>query len=79
MTNLLSPVSTRLRTNMRDPLLRRNVAFYMGGKLLGLALVLVAMWVFLPTVVHAATGVTIDMPLTLSIEAEPPAARQLLP
>jgi len=47
---------------MRDPLLRRNVAFYMGGKLLGLTLVLVAMWVFLPTVVHAATGVTIDMP-----------------
>jgi Amt family ammonium transporter len=62
MTNLLSSVWTRLRTNMRDPLLRRNVAFYMGGKLLGLTLVLVAMWVFLPSAVHAATGVTIDMP-----------------
>ncbi len=62
MTNLLSKVWTRLRTNMSDPLIRRNVAFYMGGKLLGLTLVLVAMWVFLPSAVHAATGATIDMP-----------------
>jgi ammonium transporter len=62
MTNLLSQAWTRLRTNMRDPLLRKNVAFYMGGKLMGLALVLVAMWVFLPTAVHAATGATVDMP-----------------
>jgi Amt family ammonium transporter len=55
-TNLLGAVWTRIRTNMSDPLIRRHVAFYMGGKLLGLAVVLVAMWTFLPTVVHAATG-----------------------
>ena len=56
MTALLRTTWTRLRTNMRDPLIRRNVAFYMGGKLLGLALVLTAVWTFLPTIVHAATG-----------------------
>src|SRR5947208_5432596 len=62
MTALLRTTWTRLRTNMRDPLIRRNVAFYMGGKLLGLALVLTAMWTFLPIVVHAATGASIDTP-----------------
>lgn len=62
MTSILSAAWTRLRTNMHDPLVRRNVAFYMGGKLLGLALVLVAMWVVLPTVVHAATGAPVDTP-----------------
>src|SRR5207302_10839245 len=51
-----------LRTNMRDPILRRNVAYYMGGKLLGLALVLVLMWTVIPTIVHAATGATIATP-----------------
>ena len=53
MVKLLGIAWTRIRTNMRDPLIRRNVAFFMGGKLIGLALVLVAMWVFLPSVVHA--------------------------
>jgi len=62
MTTLLRTTWTRLRTNMRDPLIRRNVAFYMGGKLLGLALVLIAMWTFLPIVVHAATGASVDTP-----------------
>src|SRR5579859_6136670 len=66
MTTLLRTTWTRLRTNMRDPLIRRNVAFYMGGKLLGLALVLTAIWTFLPTVVHAATGASVD---TLQINA----------
>jgi len=62
ITTLLRTTWTRLRTNMRDPLIRRNVAFYMGGKLLGLALVLTAIWTFLPTVVHAATGASVDTP-----------------
>ncbi len=63
MTTLLRTAWTRLRTNMRDPLIRRNVACYMGGKLLGLALVLTAMWVFLPTVIHAAVhGASADTP-----------------
>ena len=63
MVKLLGIAWTRIRTNMRDPLIRRNVAVYMGGKLLGLALVLVAMWVFLPSVVHAMNrGASVDMP-----------------
>src|SRR5690348_3223397 len=61
-TNLLGAAWTRIRSNMSDPLIRRNVAFYMGGKLLGLAVVLVAMWTFLPTVVHAATGASVPAP-----------------
>jgi ammonium transporter, Amt family len=55
MTTLLRATWTRLRINMRDPLLRKNVAYFMTGKLLGLALVFVAMWVILPKVVFAAS------------------------
>jgi Amt family ammonium transporter len=62
MSTLLISAWNRLRTNMRDPLIRRNVAFYMGGKLLGLSLVLVAIYTFLPGVVHAATGAQVDTP-----------------
>ena len=63
MVKLLHIAWTRIRTNMRDPLLRRNVAFYMGGKLLGFALVLTAMWVFLPSLVHAMNkGASADLP-----------------
>ena len=63
MVKLLGIAWTRIRTNMRDPLIRRNVAFFMGGKLIGLALVLVAMWVFLPSVVHAMNrSASVDMP-----------------
>ncbi len=63
MVKLLGIAWTRIRTNMRDPLIRRNVAFFMGGTLIGLALVLVAMWVFLPSVVHAMNrGASVDMP-----------------
>ena len=63
MVKLLGIAWTRIRTNMRDPLIRRNVALFMGGKLIGLALVLVAMWVFLPSVVHAMNrSASVDMP-----------------
>src|SRR5579859_1747022 len=62
MTTLLQTTWARLHTNMRDPIIRRNVACFMGGKLIGLALVLAAMWAFLPTVVHAATGTPGDAP-----------------
>lgn len=55
MKTLLCAAWDRLRTNMRDPLIRRNVGFFMGGKLLGLVLVLTVMWVVLPTAVHAGT------------------------
>jgi ammonium transporter, Amt family len=59
MTTLLRATWTRLRTNMRDPLLRKNVAFFMTGKLLGLALLLIAMWVILPKIVFAASHGTV--------------------
>ena len=53
MTNHLRTLWSRLRTNFRDPVIRKNVAFYMGGKLLGLALVFVIMWTLLPKAVSA--------------------------
>jgi ammonium transporter, Amt family len=59
MTTLLRATWTRLRTNVRDPLLRKNVAFFMTGKLLGLALLLIAMWVILPKIVFAASHGTV--------------------
>jgi Amt family ammonium transporter len=62
MTHLLRTIWTRLRTNMRDPLIRRNVTYYMGGKLLGMALVISLMWLVLPAVVHAASRGTIATP-----------------
>src|SRR5258708_9447572 len=63
MTTLLSTAWDRFRTNLRDPLIRKNVAFFMGGKLLGLALVITLMWVVLPSVVHASPlGAHVDMP-----------------
>lgn len=63
MVNILHAAWTRLRTNMRDPLIRRNVAFYMGGKLLGLTLVLVVMWTFLPHLANAlGLHTTVDIP-----------------
>ncbi len=63
MTTFLPSVWTRLRTNFRNPVIRRNVAFYMGGKLLGLTLVLVIMWTVIPQVAHAlGAHTTADMP-----------------
>ncbi|MBA2288039.1 MAG: ammonium transporter [Ktedonobacteraceae bacterium] len=62
MLQLLRIAGTRIRTNMRDPRIRKNVIYFMGGKMLGLALVLTAMWVFLPSVVHAASKGTVDLP-----------------
>ncbi len=56
MTTLLRTAWDRMRTNWQDPLIRRYVALKMGGKLLGLALVIVAIWTILPSAVHAATG-----------------------
>src|SRR5437667_8205492 len=63
MVTLLHIAWARICTNMRNPLHRKNVAYFMVGKLVGLTLVLTAMWVFLPAVVHAATrGASVDMP-----------------
>lgn len=63
MSNLLHSAWMRFRTNLRDPKIRRNVAFYMGGKLLGLALVLVAVWTFTPHIASAlGINAKADMP-----------------
>ncbi len=61
MLQLLRIAGTRIRTNMRDPRIRKNVIYFIGGKMLGFALVLTAMWVFLPSVVHAASRGTVDL------------------
>ncbi|GCE27268.1 ammonium transporter [Dictyobacter alpinus] len=62
MTTLLRATWTRLLTNMRDPQIRRTVAYYMGGKLLGLGLLLSIMYWVIPTAVHAATGAATPTP-----------------
>jgi ammonium transporter, Amt family len=63
MVKLLSIAWMRIGINMRNPIHRKNVAYFMVGKLLGLSLVLTSMWVVLPAVVHASTrGVHVDMP-----------------
>lgn len=63
MTNILRSTWLRLRTNFQDPVIRRNVAYYMGGKLLGLALLLAIMWAVLPNTVHAlANGTPTETP-----------------
>lgn len=55
---VLQVAAARFRANLRDPLLRRQVGALMVGKLLGLALLLCAMWWFLPRVADAATRST---------------------
>jgi Amt family ammonium transporter len=63
MTTILSSAWDRFRTNLRNPVVRKNVALFMGGKLMGLVLVLLIIQFFLPKLVHAATGVpTADVP-----------------
>ena len=63
MFSLLRIAWTRICTNMRNPLHRKNVAYFMVGKLVGFTLVLTSMCVFLPSVVHASTrGAAVDLP-----------------
>ncbi len=62
MGTLLRSTWERLHTNWHNPIIRRNVTLYMGGKLLGFALVLTAIWTILPATVHAATGASIPTP-----------------
>ena len=49
-------VLARLRTSLRDPAMRVRVLALMGGKVIGLALVLAAMRIFLAPAVHADAG-----------------------
>ena len=49
-------VLARLRTSLRDPAMRVRVLALVGGKMIGLALVVVAMSIFLSPAVHADAG-----------------------
>jgi len=55
-STLLSSAWLRFRTNLKDPEIRRNVTFLMGGKLLGMAIVvcfIALAAIFIPTAAHA--------------------------
>ncbi len=56
----------RFVRNMRDPIMRRNVAILMAGKMLGLGIVLVVMTTFIPNVAHAAPRMTEDPTPTMN-------------
>src|SRR6187455_2655178 len=49
-------VLARLRTSLRDPAMRVRVLALVGGKMIGLALVVAAMSIFLSPAVHADTA-----------------------
>ncbi len=53
---LMRDARRRFMTNLRDPLIRRQVGSLMLGKLLGLALLLNLVWFFLPRFAHAAAA-----------------------
>lgn len=48
-----SPILDRFVTNIRNPVLRRNVGILFAGKIIGLALVMALMWVMIP---HTASA-----------------------
>jgi Amt family ammonium transporter len=52
----LATLRNRFATNFRDPAMRANVLALAGGKFIGLALVMAAMWLYLPTPLHAQAG-----------------------
>src|SRR5947209_19835949 len=58
MVNLLRIAWTRIVTNMRDPRIRKNVIYFMGAKMLGFALLLTAMRLFLPSLALSAARAT---------------------
>ncbi len=51
----LRTVPQRLATSARNPIVRRNVAILMAGKMIGLAIVLLMMTTFVPQLTHAQT------------------------
>lgn len=50
----LSQARQRFLVNIKNPVLRRNVAILMAGKLLGLVIVLALIVTFMPSIVHAS-------------------------
>ena len=61
MTQTLRLAQRRFMTNLRNPIMRHNVAVLMGGKLLGMGIIPALMWTFLPSLAHAQGG-TPDVP-----------------
>ena len=57
----LRAVCTRVKNSLADPVLRWKVIALMGGKMIGLALVLAAMKIFIAPPVYAADGPTPEM------------------
>src|SRR5690349_6919468 len=53
MSQILQDARRRFMTNIRNPILRHNVAVLMGGKLLGLSSLLGLMWALMPDFAHA--------------------------
>ena len=54
----LRAVCTRVKNGLSDPLIRWKVAALLGGKVIGLAIVLAAMRIFIAPPVYAADGPT---------------------
>ncbi len=54
----LRAVCTRVKNSLADPMIRWKVAALLGGKMIGLALVLCAMKIFIAPAVYAADGPT---------------------
>jgi ammonium transporter, Amt family len=54
----VTSIRERFLSKFRDPIMRGNVLALAGGKLIGLILLLTAMYLYLPTPLHAADGPT---------------------
>ena len=52
----LRNLGKRIASSLRDPHMRANVLALVGGKMIGMALLLSVMYVFLPPVLHAQAG-----------------------
>jgi ammonium transporter, Amt family len=63
MEALMTAAYGRIRTNMRDPVRRKNVALLMTGKAIGLAIVFGLMLWAVPQVAHAQDGTTETDPI----------------
>jgi len=56
LSDTLRATRQRFMTNLRNPIVRRNVTFLMAGKFVGLMIVLMLMKTFIATAAHAATA-----------------------
>ena len=56
MTQTLRLAQRRFITNLRNPIMRHNVAVLMAGKLLGMGIIIALMLTVLPGFAHAQSG-----------------------